>query len=209
MRRVLVIAMLALALAPAVALADGDPASDVLLGQSVFLPYSPISQTIQRRLYSVCDAARHAGYPVRIALIAARSDLGVVPALFGKPQAYARFLSSELSGVVNGPVLVVMPDGFGLAEQGRALPVQALSGVPVSAGANALGTAAIAGVQRLAAAAGHPVPASAILASAGSGASASTVRHALIALAVLAALAALGIAAAFAARSRRCPPPSG
>src|SRR5581483_4766273 len=120
------IAAVVLASAPAVALADGDPASDVLLGQNVFLPYSPISPTMQRRLYAVCDASRRAGYPVRIALIAARSDLGVVPALFGRPQAYARFLSSELAGVVNGPVLVVLPDGFGLVAQGHPLPVKAL-----------------------------------------------------------------------------------
>jgi hypothetical protein len=202
-RRLLAIAVLMLLLAPSAALADGDPASDVLLGQNVFFPYSPISPSIQRRLYSVCDAARRAGYPVRIALIAARSDLGVVPALFGRPQAYARFLSSELAGVVNGPVLVVMPSGFGLARQGRSLSVAPLARVPVSAGTDGLGTAAIAGVQRVAAAAGHPLPASAELGSGGSGASGQTIRHALIAMAILAALAAVGIAGAFAARARR------
>jgi hypothetical protein len=203
MKRLLAVAALVIAAAPGTALADGDPASDVLLGQNVFLPYSPISQTIQRRLYSVCDAAQRAGYPIRIALIAARTDLGVVPGLFGKPQAYARFLSSELNGVVRGPVLVVMPGGFGLAQQGHSLPTRALAGLPVSAGADSLGAAAVTGVQRLAAAAGHPLPASAALGSAGPGASASTVRHALIAMAVLAALAGFGIAFAFAARARR------
>jgi hypothetical protein len=209
MRRLLAIAALALVLAPALASADGDPASDVLLGQNVFLPYSPISQTIQRRLYALCDAARQAGYPVRIALIVARTDLGVVPALFGKPNAYARFLSSELTGVVSGPVLVVMPDGFGLAREGHSLPMRALAGIPVTAGADGLGTAAIAGVQRLAAASGHALAASAALTSGGSGASEATVRHALIAMAALVAMAALAIALAFAARARRCPPPGG
>ena len=203
MRRLLAIAALGLALAPATALADGDPASDVLLGQSVFLPYSPISQTLQRQLYAVCAAAQRAGYPVRIALIAARTDLGVVPALFGRPQAYARFLSSEVAGVVNGPVLVVMPSGFGLAQQGRPLPVNALSRVPVTAGTDGLGAAAITGVQRLAAAAGHPLPPSASLANASASASPETVQNALIAMAVLVALAALAIAGAFALRTRR------
>jgi hypothetical protein len=202
-RRLLAIAALALMLAPGAALADGDPASDVLLGQNVFFPYSPISQSTQRRLYSVCDAARRAGYPVRIALIAARSDLGVVPALFARPQAYARFLSSELAGVVNGPVLVVMPSGFGLARQGRSLSLAPLARVTVTAGADGLGRAAITGVQRLAAEAGHPLPASAELVSSGSGASGQTIRHALIAMAALAILAAFGIAGALAARARR------
>src|SRR5690348_12025229 len=106
---------------PAAALSDGDPASDVLLGQTVFLPYAPISPTVQRQIYAVTAAAAKAGYPLRVALIGAKSDLGVVPALFGKPGQYARFLSSELTGVVNGPVLVVMPSGFGLAARGNAL----------------------------------------------------------------------------------------
>lgn len=185
-----------------VALADGDPASDVLLGQNVFLPYSPISQVLERRLYAVCDAARQAGYPLRIALIAAKSDLGVVPALFGRPEAYARFLSAELRGVVDSPVLVVMPAGFGLAAQGRALPTAALVGVPIAPGANGLGSAGIAAAERLAAAAGHTLPVSAT-SSAAAGASPATVRHALIAMGVLAALAAAAIGGAFVARSRR------
>ncbi len=204
MRRVAVVALIALAtLPPSLALADGDPASDVLLGQNVFLPYSPISQTMERRLYAICDAARQAGYPIRIALIAARTDLGVVPALFGRPQAYARFLSSELTGVVNGPVLVVMPDGFGLSARGRALPVQPLVGVSIAPGADGLGAAAVAATERLAAASGHALPASAATASGGLGASASTVRHALVAMVVLAALAAAAIAGAFVLRARR------
>ncbi len=205
MRRVLAVALVVIAAVPGSALADGDPASDVLLGQDVFLPYSPISQTVERRLYAVCDAARKAGYPMRIALIAARSDLGVVPALFGKPQAYARFLSSELGGIVSGPVLVVMPDGFGLARAGQALSARPASTIRIAPGADGLGTAAVAAVQHLAAAAGHPLPASATLATTGSGATAATLRHALIAIGVLVALAAIGIAGAFAARARRTP----
>src|SRR5207245_5812129 len=123
--------------------ADGDPASDVLVSQDVFLPYSQISTATQRRLYAVCDAARRSGYPLKIALIASRSDLGVVPGLFGQPQAYARFLSSELTGVVTSPVLVVMPRGFGLAGQGRPMNVGTLAGIRPSAGADALATAAM------------------------------------------------------------------
>lgn len=199
----MIAALMGATLAPSLASADGDPASDVLLAQNVFLPYSPISAAIEHRLYSISDAAGLAGYPLRIALIAARSDLGVVPALFGKPQAYARFLSAEMTGVVNGPVLVVMPDGFGLARSGRSLPIGALGTVPVTAGANGLGTAAITATERLADASGHRLPASSASASGTTGASPATVRHALIAIGVLGAIAAIGVGAAFVARSRR------
>jgi hypothetical protein len=37
----LAVALSLLTLAPAAALADGDPASDVLLGENVFYPYQP------------------------------------------------------------------------------------------------------------------------------------------------------------------------
>jgi hypothetical protein len=185
------------------ALADGDPASDVLLGQDVFLPYTPISRSTEQQLYAVTDAARRAGFPLKIALIGARSDLGVVPALFGKAEPYARFLSSELSGVVDGPVLVVMPDGFGLAAQGRALSVSSLHGETIAPGSDGLGAAAITATRRLAAAAGHPLTSASAGAGRTAGASAGTVRHAVIAMLVLTALAGAAIAAAIAARSRR------
>ncbi len=197
----LLLAALASAAPPVIA--DGDPASDVLLGQNVFVPYSPLSPTIERRLYAVCDAARRAGYPLRIALIASKSDLGVVPSVFGKPQTYARFLSSELAGVVNGPVLVVMPAGFGLAARGNQLPLDALAGVPIGAGADGLGSAAIMAAERLSAAAGHALPPAALTSTTSPGASPATVRHALTAMGVLAAFAAAGVAAALGARRRR------
>ena len=110
------------AVVPGSARADGDPASDVLLGQDVFLPYSPVAPAVQQHLYAVTAAARRAGYPLKVALISATTDLGVVPSLFGKPSSYAQFLSAELAGVVPGPVLVVMPSGFGLAVQGKPGP---------------------------------------------------------------------------------------
>jgi hypothetical protein len=203
----LLAALIALA-APAAASADGDPASDVLLGQTVFLPYAPISPTVQRRLYAVTAAAAKAGYPLRVALIGARSDLGVVPALFGKPGQYARFLSSELTGVVNGPVLVVMPSGFGLAARGNALSTAPLAGVGVGAGTNGLGMAGVTATQRLAAAGGHPLPASAASAQAPSpGASSATVRSSLIAIGILVAVALFGFAAALVVRARQASEP--
>lgn len=208
MRRAAALAALMAALVaglalPAGALADGDPASDVLLGQTVFLPYAPISSTVQRQLYAVTASAAKAGYPLRVALIGAKSDLGVVPALFGKPGQYARFLSSELTGVVNGPVLVVMPSGFGLAARGNALSIGPLARVTVGPGTDGLGRAAVSATERLAAASGHPLPAGALSASAPvAGASSSTVRSSLIAIAILLALALVGLGGAVVARAR-------
>lgn len=190
---------------PAAALADGDPASDVLLGQDVFLPYSPISARVQRELYAVTAAARHAGYPLKLALIGSKSDLGVVPTLFRRPAAYARFLSAELAGVASGPVLVVMPDGFGLAVGGGGRSVTGLSGVRIGSGADGLGLAAVVATERLEAAAGHPLSAGAVARAAGSsggGASSATIQQAVLAMLVLVALAAVGIAAGLRARRR-------
>jgi hypothetical protein len=175
----------------------------VLLGQNVFVPYSsPISNPAQRRLYAVTAASKRAGYPIRLALIGGKSDLGAVSSLFGKPQKYAIFLSYELTGIVSGPVLVVMPSGFGLAVGGAARGTAALSGLRIGAGGDGLAAAAVSATERLAAAAGHRLPANA--ASGGSlGASGGTVRRAVTAAVVLLALAALGIGAGLAGRLGR------
>ena len=205
-RATLAVAAAALVLfaAPGGALADGDPASDVLLGQDVFLPYSPVSSALASRLYALTGAAAAHGYPLRVALIGARSDLGVVPALFGKPTAYARFLSAELGGAAPGPVLVVMPQGFGLAAGGRALATTAAAGIATAGGADGLASAALAAIPRLARAAGHPLPVGAGAAAASTaGAGAGTIRHALIAVGVMALLASAGIGQALRARQRR------
>ncbi len=190
------------AVVPGSARGDGDPASDVLLGQDVFLPYSPVSPAVQQRLYAVTAAARRSGYPLKVALISATTDLGVVPSLFGKPSSYAQFLSAELAGVVPGPVLVVMPRGFGLAVQGRPRATTALAGLPIGAGPGGLGTAAVTATERLAAAAGHTLPAGAAGSAAGAGAGASTIRRAGTAIAILALLAGAAMAAAVVARGR-------
>src|ERR1700759_4183242 len=96
------------------ALADGDPGSDVLVNQSRFLASdSGISITQQEQLGALLAAAQHAGFPVRVAVIAGPSDLGAITGLWRKPQAYARFLGLELSLSYSGRLLVVMPNGFG------------------------------------------------------------------------------------------------
>ena len=97
------------------ALADGDPASDVLLGENVFYPFSPtVSNRLQAELNAETAAASRAHFPIKVALIASPADLGAIPSLFGKPQEYANFLDREISSSNNSPpLLVVMRSGYG------------------------------------------------------------------------------------------------
>jgi hypothetical protein len=134
--------------------ADGDPASDVLAEQTVFLPQDGALRFAQQsQLVRLVGSAARAGFPVRVALIATRSDLGSVTALWHQPAAYARFLGQELSQVFHGTLLVVMPNGCGVARVGAG-PAVALGRVPAPGSGAALGTTAITAVERLAAAAG-------------------------------------------------------
>lgn len=167
--------LLVLCAAPACALADGDPASDVLSAQNVFLPYAPASKASSARLKDAAARAQAAGYRVKVAVIQSEIDLGAIPQAFNKPQQYASFLARELAQLY-GPkartgLLVVMPDGFGIA--GRTFSDAeraAVKKVQVSSGANSeqLVTAATAALQDMAAAAGHPIGKSAASASKGS-----------------------------------------
>jgi hypothetical protein len=146
---------------PVTARADGDPASDVLATQPVFLPQDGgITALQQSQLTSLVASAQRAGYPLRVVVVATRSDLGSVTALWRRPASYARFLAQELSQVTHGTLLVVMPDGFGLARIGSAgsVPPDPLRGLPAPGSGRALGSAAISAVRRLAAAAGHRLP---------------------------------------------------
>ena len=96
--RMLALTIVATMLVPAVALADGDPASDVLLGESVFYPYSPpVATGLQKTLNAETAAGTRAHFPIKVALIDTPVDLGAIPTLFGKPQQYADFLHQEIS----------------------------------------------------------------------------------------------------------------
>jgi hypothetical protein len=195
--------LLVLGLAPS-AYADGDPASDVLLGQNVFPPYETMSRTLEDQVYAIGTASASAGYPLKIALIATKVDLGVLPArLLRRPELYARFLSTELTGVFNGPVLVVTPYGFGLATQGRALSLAALRGVAIGAGTSGIAHAAIAATRALAAAAGHALPGDVASVSPSNGASSATIDSSLEVLLVLFLLALAAMVVALTERTRR------
>jgi len=99
--------------------ADGDPASDVLYIQDVFVPYPPPPKAAVAALKRNVAAAYAKGYRVKVAVIATAPDLGAVPELFNKPKAYAKFLGQELSSIFVGPLLIVMPAGYGIYDGGR------------------------------------------------------------------------------------------
>jgi hypothetical protein len=112
----LTLAFLALAvlLMPAAARADGDPASDVLYLQDVYLPYQQPSPAAAADLRAAVADATDSGYRTKVAVIASFEDLGLVSSLFGRPQAYARFLGAEIRSFYTGHLIVVMPQGFGV-----------------------------------------------------------------------------------------------
>lgn len=150
------ILLAALAVGPA-ALADADPASDVLLAENIFYPYSPpVSSGVQASLNGVVAAAHRAKFPIKVALVANPTDLGAIPQLFGKPRQYAAFLEQEISFAVKAPLLVVMPDGVATAGLSKGAAAQSFPR-PSGPSSNALAQAATAAVRALAAAAGHPL----------------------------------------------------
>jgi hypothetical protein len=141
--------------------ADGDPASDVLYTQWVFLPFeSPVSKDVKDRLDQVVQSSRSAGYPIKVAVIGAPADLGTAYALWRQPQQYARFLGSELIFLYKGPLLIVMPNGFGIFHYRHPVVAErsVLAKLRVQPGDDGLVNSAVVAVARLAAASGHPVP---------------------------------------------------
>jgi hypothetical protein len=140
--------------------ADGDPASDYLLGSQVFLPFdAKIPQAKQQELIGTLAAVNRAGYKIRAAVIWSSYDLGAITALWRKPQTYARFLGEEIRFVYSKRLLIVMPNGFGYYWHGHpGEPEQALlSKIEISPGAVGLVDAAQRAVLQLAEAAGVQV----------------------------------------------------
>ena len=120
-RRVLLLAgVAAIAAFPAsVARADGDPASDTLLEQNVFFPYDTPTRSAELALQQAVGRVYARGNRIKIAVIDNQTDLGSLPSLFGHPGDYAHFLGIELGLWYVGPLLVVMPSGFGIYDGGR------------------------------------------------------------------------------------------
>ena len=159
-RLTVLLAALAL-LVPAGARANGDPASDVLLTDQVFLPFeAPISKSAQDDLRKTVAEANKKGLKLRVALIAFTSDLGTATALWRHPQDYSEFLGKEIAFVYTGPLLVSMPSGFGFYNEGKpvASEEQALAKVQPGQIPTALAESTTAAVRALAASKGITLP---------------------------------------------------
>ena len=143
-------------LAPA-ARADGDPGSDVLVYQNLFVAADAnISIPQQVELGNLLTSADQAGFPIRVAVISQPDDLGAITALWRKPAAYADFLGTELSLAYAQRLLIVMPNGFGFNWQGHSASAayQVLDGLHIGPGGTGLATAAQTAVRALAQASG-------------------------------------------------------
>jgi hypothetical protein len=177
----LVVAASAFGLAAPAALADGDPASDILLYQDAYLPYGQVLPArIQANVQQVAANANAASFPLRVAVLGSEDDMGAVVSLYGKPEQYARYLHGEF---VSGPaayrrhadsaararsgaagraaqaaLLVVMPNGYGVAGPVPADARRTIEGTRVDARDGlSLGEAAVKGVAQLARASGHRI----------------------------------------------------
>jgi MYXO-CTERM domain-containing protein len=205
----LVLSALAAALLAPVARADGDPASDYLLTYQVFYPYysNTPKASLEQLQQTVADANKR-GFKIRVAVITSPYDLGSVSALYGKPQAYARFLASELAFVYDGPLLIVSPNGYGYNQKTRQTngtyvvqPAPAklalVRTVPIGKGTDGLLRTADGAVRLLAAKDGVKLPA--VSAATGSGSSGTDT----IVIALAAALGALVVVGLELLRRRR------
>jgi hypothetical protein len=144
---------------PASAPADGDPASDVLASQSAFLPQDAgLTANQQTQLGALLAAAQRRGYPIRVAVIASSADLGSVTALWREPQNYARFLGQELSPLYRGPLLIVMPNGYGFYQAHGAHAAERAALGRLAAAKGQLGAGTLTAIQRVANASGHGLP---------------------------------------------------
>jgi hypothetical protein len=203
----LMAAMMVLASGPLAqsARADGDPASDVLATQSVFLPQDanvPLAE--QAQLTTLLQAADRSGYQLRVAVIASPADLGSVNELWRQPADYTKFLGQELSLIYRGDLLVVMPNGYGLYRAAGPLGAQQAALAGAAPPGNRPGAWTLAAIQRLAAAAGYRLELPTATAPSGSG---STDVLPWIVFALGSGLIALAWAASLRARPLHAPRP--
>ena len=161
MRRALLVAALAALVSVPAASANGDPASDVLLTQKVFVgPEVPVSKGKLDALQKTVDAANAKGYPIRVAVIAFTGDLGTAVSLWRKPRDYSKFLGSEIAFVYAKRLLVAMPAGFAVHNPHRSTAAEqrALQGLRPGQTPDALVQSTTEAVRKLAASGGVQVP---------------------------------------------------
>jgi hypothetical protein len=124
MATALALVLVAFACMAATAAGNGDPASDVLYADNVYFPLELPSASTANALNRAVESAYARHFRVKVAIIASEVDLGTVPSLFGKPSQYARFHGIELESFYIGPLLIVMPAGFGIYDGGRSVAAE-------------------------------------------------------------------------------------
>jgi hypothetical protein len=199
MMRLLVVVLVLLALSAAAARADGDPASDWLYTQRVFVPFDvKATKANQRELAATVAGAWQRGFRIKVAVIGNAYDLGAVPSLWRKPQTYARFLGAELVFLYKQRLLIVMPNGFGFYWHGHATgdAYATLRTIAIAPGADGLVNAARQAVTKLAAKSGVSVAAATPPAD-------HTNRDRLVIVVAAVLLIALALAGRYALRRRR------
>ena len=152
----------------------GDPTGHYLETDALYPSVADrASQAVELQLLGVLQAVQRDGYPVKVALVGGEDDVADTPGMFRQPQRYAERLVADLEVArpVTAPVLVVTPNGTGVA--GRAMVGEAYGpvtraqapallgplGARRPADGDALAKLAIAAVRRVARVGGHPLPA--------------------------------------------------
>lgn len=159
----LVLAAATAALSAGAARANGDPASDVLPFSTVYFSIkNPQSAASGRDLLKITQVAAKKKHPIRVAVIAMPSDLGLIQSLWLKPQPYAEFLGKELFQFARykGTTLIVMPNGYGVYGPlaGKGKPALARLPKPGTSDLDKLGVHAATATRRIAAANGVALP---------------------------------------------------
>ena len=143
--------------------ANGDPASDVLPFATVYFSIkNPQSAASGRDLVKITQITAKKKHPIRVAVIAMPSDLGLIQSMWLKPQMYAHFLGEELFQFARykGTTLIAMPNGYGVYGPltGKGRPALARLPKPGTSDLDKLGEDAATATRRVAAANGDVLP---------------------------------------------------
>ena len=170
--RALIAAALAALATAAAAHAHADPTIHYLETQNLVASVGlPATQDLELQLLGLVQAIDRRGYPIKVSVIANETDTGGESEPLADPQAYAELVVRELELFfeVEAPVVIVTPNGFGVAGKhvraGRLQPFPDGDGRSLLRGiavppleADALARTAMLAVRQVARAGGRPLP---------------------------------------------------
>jgi hypothetical protein len=157
--RIVFAALIVLLCVPVAALAHGD-ASTHYLETGDFYPGFSVqraSPATELKLMGLLEAAKKAGYPIKVSIIGDLSDVNDRAEMLTHPQRYANFVTKELAlsrTKLVGPVVIISPSGIGVAGPGAEKVA-----VKTSSNGEQNVAAAMTAVRQLSQSAGHPLPA--------------------------------------------------